>query len=151
MPEIMFFSVFGYFDPFKVVFSVKFRRKSCSPSILEYFEKKIFHTMSNFWPLTSFLASFLAQNFVFWALLRKMSSFWPIKVVWRLICQEKVIPLDVLNNLKKNFCSVTTYFWHMTSFFAQNDVIRPFLTQMSSFHPFKVVLRLNCQRKSCST
>jgi len=92
------------------------------------------------------MTSFLAHNDVF---LTKISSFHPFKVVLRLNCRRKNCSTWCFEYFEKK-CYVTSQFRRMTSFLAQNDVFWQFLTKFNSYHPFNVVLRLNCQRKSCS-
>ena len=72
------------------------------------------------------------------------SIFDPFKFVFTQNYQRKVVFLDVGYIWEKNFRRVTSHFRRMTSFLAQNDVFWPILTKTISFHPLKVVLRLNC-------
>ena len=97
------------------------------------------------------MTSFLAEKDVFLAFSTKMNSLDPFKVVFRLnSCRNKLFPLMCWIFWKKFFVvwrhifDMCRHFWHKKTSFWQ------FSTNMSSLHPFKIVFRLDCQRKYCS-
>ena len=107
--------------------------------------KKNWHVTSYFWRRTSFLA----KKDVFLVTLLKMSSLQLLKIVFRLNCQGKSCsPWRAEYFEKRNFVV-----WRLIYdvILAQKDVFLTIFDKMSSLHPFKVVFRLNCKRKSCST
>ena len=102
MPEILFFEVFCYYDPFKVVFRVNCHRKSCSPWCAEYFEKKILSCDVTFLTYDVF---FWPKKTSFLQFSTKMSCLRPFEVIFRQNCRIKNCFPRRVEYFEKNFLS----------------------------------------------
>ena len=81
------------------------------------------------------------QFFLFLTLLKSFSGKTVI---------EKVVQFDKLDLLKKIFRPTMFIFDVWRHFWPKKTSFLRFLAKTSRLHPFEVVFRLNCRRKSCS-